>query len=404
MPLSSVPLLEQSPAKKRHFWKVAGLTTAVIGLALAVIFVCGFGEHLRPATSERQDIQFELGPQCSAVTPKASDVKMYESFSTLVDMAVDLYNCYFPGAQFPMLSLDMLKANAPPPGSAYKSFKDFMESTVVYYKVGADLNLVQRLATEREPTNIGMGRYYDQNLLYSSLGWRTGAYAESTRSKLMPEIAVYTETPVWIEQKQEWARIHLVNIILPAFDSQDQPDYKYFLGGERSFSNFTSTKKWAELVARTRDSFRFIFVAAISNGLRKVREPFHGRRRFFHEYLKRDLRDDSAGDKLTAAAFDPLQEEFKDRITVEKMDSPNPQVWALPAGDLDDVLFVNSWDPWAIVGNGNCIDESTDGHYGRSSAVALLSWPKTNPFLTYCGVDTDIPGKSGSRCNAPSPK
>ena len=53
------------------------------------------------------------------------------------------------------------------------------------------------------------------------------------------------------------------------------------------------------------------------------------------------------------------------------------------AGPLDNVLFVNAWDPWSIVGNGNASDPSLDGYFGRSTAMSLLCWPLTNPYIQY---------------------
>ena len=42
---------------------------------------------------------------------------------------------------------------------------------------------------------------------------------------------------------------------------------------------------------------------------------------------------------------------------------------------------MNAWDPWSLPGNGNFNDNSIDGAYGRSSAIAVLCWPFTNPYL-----------------------
>lgn len=68
--------------------------------------------------------------------------------------------------------------------------------------------------------------------------------------------------------------------------------------------------------------------------------------------------------------------------------------------DLQDTLFVNAWDPVSMIGNANADDGSLDGWVGRSTASALLGWPKSNPFLkdrikmvtyptNYGGTDVD---------------
>merc|ERR1719409_300889 len=48
---------------------------------------------------------------------------------------------------------------------------------------------------------------------------------------------------------------------------------------------------------------------------------------------------------------------------------------------LGDTMFINAWDPWSIMGNGNFADHSLDGYIGRATAIAALGWPKTNPYL-----------------------
>ena len=54
---------------------------------------------------------------------------------------------------------------------------------------------------------------------------------------------------------------------------------------------------------------------------------------------------------------------------------------------IEQTLFINAWDPWSLVGNGNEMDHSVDGYYGRQSALALLCWPVTNPYLQYKRIE-----------------
>jgi hypothetical protein len=44
-------------------------------------------------------------------------------------------------------------------------------------------------------------------------------------------------------------------------------------------------------------------------------------------------------------------------------------------------LYVNAWDPWSIVGNGNESDRSLDGFWGRSTDMAMRCWPMANPNI-----------------------
>ena len=51
--------------------------------------------------------------------------------------------------------------------------------------------------------------------------------------------------------------------------------------------------------------------------------------------------------------------------------------------DLEDRVFVNAWDCWSMLGNGNFGDRSADGYWGRSTALSLLGWPLSNPMMRY---------------------
>jgi hypothetical protein len=53
---------------------------------------------------------------------------------------------------------------------------------------------------------------------------------------------------------------------------------------------------------------------------------------------------------------------------------------------LDDILFLNAWDPHSIAGNGNGMDNSLDGFFGRSSAIGLICCPCTNPLMSHVGM------------------
>ena len=49
----------------------------------------------------------------------------------------------------------------------------------------------------------------------------------------------------------------------------------------------------------------------------------------------------------------------------------------------NESLYVNAWDPWSIVGNGNASDSSFDGRIGKATAGSILCWPLTCPNIQY---------------------
>ena len=58
-----------------------------------------------------------------------------------------------------------------------------------------------------------------------------------------------------------------------------------------------------------------------------------------------------------------------------------------PQLELDQYVYVNAWDAHSMLGNGNANDESLDGYWGRSSAISLLGWPMSNPYISYVGCN-----------------
>ena len=68
-------------------------------------------------------------------------------------------------------------------------------------------------------------------------------------------------------------------------------------------------------------------------------------------------------------------------------------------------VFVNAWDCWSALGNGNYADRSADGFWGRSTAILLLGWPRSNPDLRYEAAPTpgSEPGSSAAADSAFGP-
>ena len=54
--------------------------------------------------------------------------------------------------------------------------------------------------------------------------------------------------------------------------------------------------------------------------------------------------------------------------------------------DIEKVAIVNAWDPHSIVGNGNNMDRSLDGFWGRSTNLGIRCWSGTNNMITKEGV------------------
>jgi hypothetical protein len=68
--------------------------------------------------------------------------------------------------------------------------------------------------------------------------------------------------------------------------------------------------------------------------------------------------------------------------------TPKEGKYNLSPEELDKRVFVNAWDCWSALGNGNFSDRSADGFWGRSTAISLLGWPISNQKLRYVPAPT----------------
>eukprot|EP00440_Ansanella_granifera_P002523 gb/GFBE01002743.1/.p1 GENE.gb/GFBE01002743.1/~~gb/GFBE01002743.1/.p1 ORF type:complete len:334 (+),score=57.50 gb/GFBE01002743.1/:1-1002(+) len=279
-----------------------------------------------------------------------------------------IWGVYFHGCQFPAWSYESLGRG---------ELEEHAKSVVLYYQTGASLKEVKKLATQREPANIAMNRCYDEDGLEELFGYRRGAYAEGGEDRLLPNIAVYCLTPMR-SARGEQVNVHVINVVGYAFDSDEQPDYRYF------FPLHSQPAKWEELVQCMQQMWRYVFECARRKGLRRVfladvgGGAFSGGKMGLERYAR------TSYVALKEASLPPVQQEYESDIEVHTLPRV-PDFCFSEEGRplLEDSLLVNAWDPWSMVGNGNKADNSLDGFFGRCTAMAVLCWPKTNPHIKW---------------------
>jgi len=303
--------------------------------------------------------------RCNRAAGSATDRDHQPDWHQLAETARLMRDVYDEGYAFPAWSIDMLDT---------AELAEHTRTAVVYHARQDPLELVERVAREREPVNIAMGRFYDARKLLAHFGYRHGVYAGSSKRSLMPNIAAYCQTPIQ-SPDGDWSDVHVINAVGYAFDSPQQPDHQYF---------FPMTPgKWEELVARMAQMWTFIFECARRHQLEYVYLADVGGGAFSDEL---NMKKETRYDRLKLASLPNVQAKYPD-IKVHRL--PRIPDWCFTSegrARRHDSLLVNAWDPWSMVGNGNERDASLDGFFGRSTAMALLCWPVTNPFLRYEAV------------------
>lgn len=280
-----------------------------------------------------------------------------------------LYKIYLNGYAFPKWVLN-----------PYEWMRFRFSDTIVFYHSDESLTDVKLLMREREPCNINMRRFYKRPEMASTFGYEIGAYRKSTPQRLMPNVAVYCYASVRL--KTEMINVHVINLVGYAFDSCDQPDAIYF--ATRDYSEVVARyhRMWILALMTVRylnESKRIIYTIKIYNVGGGAFAP--------------DTKT-SFINKIFLPSFGPLLPDFSNLgVSVTGFDFKKnrfnggfiPDIFE-EGEDYTKTLYVNAWDPWSIIGNGNENDSSLDGYWGRSSNMSVLGWAVTNPYMKYVGI------------------
>lgn len=259
-------------------------------------------------------------------------------------------------------------------------------------------SLVKKVATQREPVNIAMQPGFDSVALQSAFGYNVSGYSASfskDETMLPPNLAIYMKTPM---NRDDGPVAHVISAVGFAFDDEKQPDYKYFIAGNRE----------PELLEHLKNVFLLVFACAARKSLPIVVLCLLGGAAFSRLFP-------GGSDRYVADYFMPALNAALMQLTpasrpklLGMMGHPDEKMMAMLRGASDGIpceaygfvpaicsepgaaesLFMNAWDPHSVVGNGNAADTSLDGFFGRSSAMGFLSLPSINAHITYVGPST----------------
>jgi len=259
-----------------------------------------------------------------------------------------------------------------------KGHQEQAKKVRVIYKEGDSLAKVKKLIREREPVNIALERSYDKSLLRQYFGYDEGAYKDSTPELLMPNFAILILARI---QSEEGVidNLNVINLIGGGFDVEGQPDHQYYLTKNGDKTEFKDDKT-EEFKARMKMMYRFAFHAAKENGLRYIQHAGVGEGVFGGDVAE-EVKE------IRKEVIKELESEYKDITIVCDLQNPDFRVpkhlferhpaWP-DSMNNDNTLFINAWDPWSMIGNGNKADFSLDGIWGENSNMAYLGWPLTN--------------------------
>lgn len=283
------------------------------------------------------------------------------------EAAKTVRSIYAPGCEFPSWVLE-------PAHWATHAFSE----TRVFYNADSNFEDVVRMATEREPCNIGMRRLYNRYKLGAAFGYEIGAYSKGE----MPTIGIYCNATVRSERTGKFRRAHVINLVGLAFDDPAQPDYKAFNDRPTADVVDAYSRMWLLAAAAAKDvpGIRRIKLYNVGGG------AFSGK---FEDRFTEEIFEPAFATALPAFKATGIEIAGYDWSTRRFNGGEIPGV--LDTDDLTTTLYVNAWDPWSLIGNGNECDFSLDGAWGRISNMAVLGWRKTNPAMQFVAVRTAVP-------------
>jgi hypothetical protein len=251
----------------------------------------------------------------------------------------------------------------------------FADTKVFYHQDRCNVEDVVALMREREPCNIGMRRMYHQDSMKEVFGYSVGAYAYTNEGRQMPNLAVYCNATMRLGPHM--ANAHVLNLIGVALDHPKQPDFIYFRDRPIEDLIHAYRRMW-ELALAAAKRLPTITTVALYNV---------GGGAFAGKYGPHFATD------VFEPAFAPLRPLFEEaglRLTGYDWNrhrftaGPIPDI--LETDNLAETLYINAWDPWSLIGNGNENDNSLDGAWGRISNMAVLGWLPTNPLMEFVPV------------------
>lgn len=272
-----------------------------------------------------------------------------------------------------------LEGFAPPQWIKKFIFSDkYLKSTVCYYDKGNKKEEVEQLLTLREPVNINMIQLYHEDLLMDYFGYKKSVYDSNS-----PNIAVYCYTPIKIKTIK--SNIHVLNVIGVALDNMKQPDFIRIVEKGRD--------EYIKMVCLVFKKIKYCFMT--KNFKRLVLHGFGlGNYAKYATMLGIDVH------KVFQVAFNEIFADINPKWGKEIVFNNIDIIVDYPVihqdkyldalilkyrkeNQLEHTLFINAWDPFSMIGNGNEMDDSLDGYFGRISAMSILGWPITNKQLSY---------------------
>jgi len=280
--------------------------------------------------------------------------------------------CYTDGSTPPL---------APTTPAAFDALVPYMKQTIVYHEAKATAVVVRKYLLERLP--CAMGRYIltDTEKMRSAFGFDAPLYRSMTTPP--PMLGVLTCVPVQVAagQQVDLSIYHMIAPDLCAYaDGSPTADLRALIDTAGSTVHSDDLLYAAARVHAT--AWYLAFAAAQEHGFAKLSDVLVGGGAFIPEEWSDSFKvkvHDTALYLIGYGAADFAFPEVELVPPPERVPLRDPLGWS-------DVLHVNAWCHSSFLGNGNRVDGTLDGAWGRSTPIAPFAWPPANPWITLRAV------------------
>lgn len=284
-------------------------------------------------------------------------------------------SCYTNGADPPL---------APVTWEAFQKLVPYMMQTKAYYDETADATLVCKYMRERLPCAMGQHIFTDVRAFRAAFGFDAPLYR--SMSSAPPALGVFTRVPVRVGHDEVVLSIyHMVGPDLCAYaDGSPTADLRTLIqmaGGAAKHDELLYA------AARMHATMWYLaFAAAHEHGFTKLADVMVGGGAFlpteWQDFFKTKIHNTA----MYLIGYGSAEFAFPEVELV----APPERVPLDTADGWRDVLHVNAWCHSSFLGNGNRVDNTLDGAWGRCAPIAPLAWPLANPYIALRPV-SDMP-------------
>ena len=255
----------------------------------------------------------------------------------------------------------------------------YMSATIVYYDFS--LVMAKELANKREPCRIEGVRKYNTEKMQANFDYSVSPISDKSNEM----IAIYTLTPVKVST-DEFLDIHIFSVAWPHLEDASLPEFETMKIAKSKHDRETFLRdffhrifsKLSRCVIQNRITKIVFADLGIERSIEVAKEEFavsyvDVMNEVFLHYFNASWVGETTGIGNTHL---PTGKIFQGTILEAIMETKKRD-------ELGITLFVNSASAVALLGNGNAMENTSNGNFGRISAISVLGWGVTNPKIRY---------------------